>query len=425
MIQRTIVALCVSTVTCLLGLGTEARGTEPKGQNPSAEDPSGFVITFESIPERIRRNNPDLAAVRLKVKEANGWKVQAGRWSNPAIELGLSGSGGFRERTTEVGIVQSVPLTGRLGLETEISNLRTEVASAEIADLERHFVAEAQAALVDVLAIRQQRELRRQQAELSNQFADFVGKVAARGELSPIDAGQARLEAIRLASEVRQLRADEIAATGRLKPLLGMDPFESVNILGELLPAELPSHLIEPERRSGYQAAALEAESASIGVRLERARRFDDIEAGIAVALDRAEDAPEGLESEVSLGFRVSLPLPFWNRNQGGIQVAEARAERKRRELEALAHNIRHEAETARREMVEWNELLLNISSELLPLADKQAADAERAYREGLGDLQAVLRAREQQLQLGASRIDALRNFHHARVRFVAAVAKP
>ena len=75
--------------------------------------------------------------------------------------------------------------------------------------------------------------------------------------------------------------------------------------------------------------------------------------------------------------------------------------------------------------MAEWGGMLREISDNLLPLASKQASDAEQAYREGLGDLQAVLRAREQQLQLGSARIDALSNFHRARVRYDAAVGNP
>jgi cobalt-zinc-cadmium efflux system outer membrane protein len=75
--------------------------------------------------------------------------------------------------------------------------------------------------------------------------------------------------------------------------------------------------------------------------------------------------------------------------------------------------------------MAEWLKMLREITDTLLPLAAEQASQAETAYRDGFTDLQAVLRAREQQLQLASSRIEALRNFHVARVRFEAAIAKP
>lgn len=49
------------------------------------------------------------------------------------------------------------------------------------------------------------------------------------------------------------------------------------------------------------------------------------------------------------------------------------------------------------------------------------ASDSEDAYRKGLGDLQATLRAREQQLDLSNTRIETLKQFHLARVRYEAA----
>ena len=90
-----------------------------------------------------------------------------------------------------------------------------------------------------------------------------------------------------------------------------------------------------------------------------------------------------------------------------------------------MAHNIRHEATAAHKEMLEWHKILSELSGTLLPLATDQANAADSAYREGLGDFQSVLRAREQQLELRSSQVEALRNFHHSRVRFETAIANP
>ena len=384
--------------------------------------PSGLIVTLQTIPERVRRDNPDLAAARLRVREAVGRMTQAGRLPNPELEASTRGNHRFREGSLEIEFSQRFPVTNRLGLERDISAIEVKAAEAEIREVERLLVAQARAALVDVLAFRQQRQLRQQQADVSKQLAEFTSRSASQGELSAVDAGQAKLEAARLAAEIRQLQASEVAAVGKLKPLLGMKITDVLNVSGSLPPAAFPAGSVDPGKRPDYQAAQLEAQAAAQGIELEKARRYDDIEAGIVGGLERTEDAPEGFENEGIIGFRVKLALPFWDKNEGNIQAAEARAERKEKETIALAHNIRHEADAARKEMVEWSEMLREISDTLLPLAGKQASDAERAYREGLGDLQAVLRAREQQLQLGSSRIDALSNFHHARVRYQTAL---
>jgi cobalt-zinc-cadmium efflux system outer membrane protein len=56
----------------------------------------------------------------------------------------------------------------------------------------------------------------------------------------------------------------------------------------------------------------------------------------------------------------------------------------------------------------------------------KQQVEAlEQAYQQGLTDLQSVLRARRQVVELSAARIDALRGYHRARVQLETALALP
>ena len=69
--------------------------------------------------------------------------------------------------------------------------------------------------------------------------------------------------------------------------------------------------------------------------------------------------------------------------------------------------------------------MIAEINDTLLPLADEQSAFAETTYRNGQGEIQSVLRSREKRLQLAAARLDALREFHLARVRHETALGKP
>lgn len=386
---------------------------------------SGLIVTFENIPNRIRRDNPELAAARFRIAEARGHLRQAGRLPNPELGVGLEHNHRFQEGSFEFELSQRFPVTDRLLREKTISALEVRTAEAEVTEVERQLVASARSTLVEVLALRQQRQLRQEQAAVAKALVEFVSKAAEAGELSAIDAGQARLDAARYPAEIRQLTAQEVAALGSLKPLLGMKTNEVLNVTGSLPPATLPDDEIDLARRPDYQARQLAAQAAREGVSLEEARRYEDIEAGLAAGLERSEDAPEGFETEGIVGLRLKVALPFWDKNEGNIEAAKARAERHQHEIKALAHQIRHEADAARREMAEWNKMINEISDSLLPLAAEQAAQSQTAYRDGFADLQTVLRAREQELQLAASQIEALRNFHLARIRFEAAIAKP
>jgi len=385
---------------------------------------AAVVVTLGSVGDRIRAQNPDLSAARLRIQEALGRSTQAGRLENPRIETSVEHNARFREGKIEVGFSQQFPVTGRLRLEKEITLTELKAAEAEVREVERKLAGEAREAVVKLLATRQRRELLGKQAELSKQFADFLTETATRGEGSPIDAGQAKLETASIAMEIRQLDAGEAALTGELKPLLGMKPGEGLEVSGSLPEPVLPGSGVDPSRRPDFQVARLEAQAAAQGVVLEESKRHEDWEGGVFAGVERTEDAPEGYENEAVVGVQLKIPWPMWNRNEGGIQEAQAKQARKEKEAIALGRNIRLEAEATRGEMEQWAEMIREIKDTLLPLADEQSAFAETSFRNGQGEIQSVLRTREKRLQLALARADALREFHLARVRHETATGK-
>ena len=385
----------------------------------------GVVVSLASVGDRVRAQNPDLAAARLRIREALGRMNQSGRLANPEIETEVSHDPRYRERKLEIGFTQRFPLTNRLRLEKDVTLAEYKASEAEVREVERQIIAEAREDVVNVLAIRQRRELLNQQSALSKEFADFLSGVAEKGEGSRLDAGQAKLEAASLVLEMRQLDATEVAAVGTLKPLLGMLPAETLLVSGTLPAPAIPAAGANPARRPDYQAAVLEADAAAKGVALEQAKRYDDVEAGVFAGAEKTEDAPEGYDKEALVGLRFKFPLPLWNKNEGAIQEAQARKERKDKEANALARSIHLEAEAARVEMEQWAKLLEELGGTLIPLAEEQAKAAEDAFRQGQGEIQTVFRNREKRLQLAGARLDALQQFNLARVRHEAAAGKP
>ncbi len=383
------------------------------------------VVTLASVGGRIRAQNPDLAAARLQIQEALGRMNQAGRLTNPELETSLEHNPRFRDGKFEIGFSQRFPVTGRLQLEKDISLTEFKAAEAEVREVERQLTGQAREAVVKILATRQRRALLREQSGVAGEFARFLSEIAAKGESSPLDAGQAKLEAASLAMEMRLLDAGETALVGELKPLLGMRPGDALNVGGTLPEPALPRAAAEPTRRPDFQAAKLGALAAKQGVALEQARRYDDVEGGIFTGAERTEDAPNGYGNEAIVGLRFKVALPFWNKNEGAILAAEAKQQRKEKEAIALSRNIRLEAEAASNEMQQWLKMIAEINDTLLPLADAQASLAETTYRNGQGEIQSVLRSREKRLQLAAARLDALREFHLARVRHETALGKP
>lgn len=380
-------------------------------------------LTLESAPAYAARHNLTLAAARLRIDEARGRLNQAGRLSNPDLELELNRNVRMPEGSVNVSLMQRFPLTARLRLEKNVSRAELAAAEAEVRNAERKLTADVRTAVVKLLGIHAQQALRETQIGNSRELAEFLRRRVEVGEGSLIDASLVDLEAQQLRTETLQHDVDHAALLGDLRPLLGIAP-NDVPVLDGTLPAigGTPGRGVAVSARPDFAAAQRTADAARQSVLLARAQTWQDIGVGFNVMRERSEDAPEGFQHDTFLGLRFSLPLPIWNRNTGRIQEATATAARAEKEVEALALTINAEARAARDTMATLSKLVATLDADLLPKASQIEEQLRVNYSAGQTPLTEVLRARDRRLLIERQRVDALRDYHLARVRYEAAI---
>lgn len=432
MYQKSIYGLALLLI-CNAAGGSErekkSRGIEKPGAVPivaeAALKPLSVTLNLTNMGDAVARLNPDLMAARLRIEEARARVRQAGLLSNPQLSTRFQQEPSFRELGGGVGFSQAFPVTARLRLEKEVTTAEVAVAEAEVGDVERRFTGEARRLAVQFLALQQQKELRSRQLKLARDLADYTDKVAQKGEASPLDAAQVKLEADQFGVEIRQLDIRAQQLIGRLKPLVGLAPDDTLTLDGSLGPAKLPAMTpSDPLRRKDYEAAQLAVIAAGRAVKLEEAKRWGDITAGLFASFSREEDDPIGLEAEHRVGFQISIPLPIWNKNKGAIAEREAREKRLELSVATLANRIRNEVQTAYQTMDTQASLAREIETGLLPGSQRQVENTATAYRNGFVNLLTVLRTRDQYLRLQSAHLDARRDFHLARVRYETALGK-
>jgi cobalt-zinc-cadmium efflux system outer membrane protein len=259
-----------------------------------------------------------------------------------------------------------------------------------------------------------QKALRDKQLANAKELADFATRRAESGEVSGLEAAQFELEANQVAVETLQLEAEKIGVLGELRPLLGLGSEKPFRLIGALASPQPSAPAPSVESRPEYQAAEQNERAAAQGIELEKARRRDDFSAGFFAGAERSEDAPDGLQNDGLIGFRVSIPLPLWNKNEGKIQEASATAARLRQEKEALAVRLTTEAGAARSKMQALAKLVSEIDKSLLPQSAALEEKLRGYYSSGQTSLTEVLRARDKRLQLERTRLEVLRDYHLA-----------
>ena len=381
------------------------------------------TLSVEGAADYALKHNPTLAAARLRIEEARGRLQQSGRLSNPELELDFTRNTIGREGSAGIALMQRLPLTARLRHERAVSRAELAAAESEVRDAGRKLTAEVRTAAVKLLALGGQRELRAKQLGNSRELFGFLRKRVETGEASAVDASQVELESRQIEIENLQLTADEAVLLGDLRPLLGIAGSDRIAITGALpAPRAIPS-AGEVTARPDLLAAQSRAEAARSVVLEQRARRWEDIGAGISYTRDRTLDAPEPIETEQIIGFRFSMALPVWNDNSGRIREAQAAAARAEKEVDATRLGANAEVVAAVSAMSAYGKLISELDGKVLPTATQIVEQLRGSYSTGQTAVTDVLRARTRLLELQRQRLDALRDYHLARIRHASATA--
>lgn len=390
-----------------------------------AVDPRGLdspvVVSDSSLGALIRAHNPSLRAARQLIAEASARLQSAGLRSNPTFEVEFETSVDLEPFLT-AGISRSFQRTNRLAIEKRVSASLVDAARAEVRDVERLLIGEAREQLIEVKFQGGKIDLLKEQKENADKLATFIAEAAARGELSLLEAPTAEIEAQRLSTQIEQAGIQRELAIAKLRPLLGLAPTTSVAVESTLHPVDLPLLQVSvPEGRPDLVAARLRAHSASEKISLAQASGIPDYELGLFAGIGLEEDAPEGRETEGIIGVRFSMPLGTDPKTPGAVREAQAQRARLDLTTAALRKTILAEIRAAHAEMAAWNKLIQRIQSELMPKATKNTSQVRAAYEKGQVPLQDVLRAREQELALRLSALEATKSFHEARARYLTA----
>ena len=289
------------------------------------------VVTFQEFANEVQLRNPELRLYEKEIDAAKGGRRQAGIYENPQMSSQFGGSrvsgGGLSEEGTawSVSVLQTFEYPGRMELRKAIAN--QDVRLAELGLQQFRVALKAQAIVVGFRLLSAQRK-----AEAGQDVAERLqelSEVMVRRD----PAGVAPLIELQIVkSAVVVFRKKSIEASEELQSahfeanlLRGKPLATPLKITSESIalprPPSIPVLLEAAQKNSfGIQMRQVELKQQDLSVKLRRNERWPEISVGPFVS--QQDDAG----SETIAGIGLSLPLPFWNRNAGNIEMAQSRA---------------------------------------------------------------------------------------------------
>ncbi|MCZ6864461.1 MAG: TolC family protein [Candidatus Dadabacteria bacterium] len=392
------------------------------GINTRAEEPIQTLTIDQAVDIAIRENR-DLIAARIQIEEARGRLKQAGLYPNPELESDFGIDTIFAndgERSFSIGINQPIPLSGRIGAQKKVASVDIKRTHADLTNIQRILARDVRLSFIELLTIEKQLKLQETLINLNSELLKGIDMGIKEGLASQQDLNAVAIALQQARQEKEVLIAQRKSNILKINNLLGKQPTFNFIPQGELAYEavnDLNNYNIETAfaQRPDLKFAKLDVELAEADLKLAKALRFEDIKAGVFYGNDRLVlDSPVGrlTDSDQLIGFKVTVPLPIFDRKQGLVAEAQAREKRAEENVEALKLTISQEVSDALNRVTTLSDLLETYQTGILKTAEDNVILVEDGFKQGLVAIVDVIQSRQQFAALTSSYINTVRDYY-------------
>jgi cobalt-zinc-cadmium efflux system outer membrane protein len=385
------------------------------------------AITVEQAVSTALERNARILAQRAEVDGARARARGASRLvrANPELEAAYGPRRSPGDETTtdfEVSLSQELELFGQRAARSDASAALLSAAEGRLQAARVEVAAEVRTAFARALAAEERLGIADESLALAREELSAAEERLRSGATSRLEVNAARAALGRAARERAETVHRRAAARAALVVLTGVEPVESVELVGALAAAvpagETLDQLTERGlgRRSDIAAARREVEAARAEGRLAARSAFPNPRVGASYA----QEGDPGGNARIVQGT-LAFDLPLFARNQEERGVAAARERQAEIALAALTRAARAEiaqavarldaaADAARA----WTGGPLEAVTENMKLVDE-------AYRAGKVDFFQLLLIRRETLEARNGYVDALEELHAAKAELLRA----
>jgi outer membrane protein, heavy metal efflux system len=382
-------------------------------------------LTLDSAIQIALLDNRALQAVYAQLGIAQADVVQAGLLQNPILSADVrfptaqgAAIGAAAGLVQEFISMLQIPLRKRVA--AAAFDEATLTASAAVIDL----VTAVKRTFYRLEGAEQLLELRRTVVDATALSADVARRQHDAGNVTDLDlaneralAEQARADLARVETEVAEDREELSALMG----LWGADAtrWRISSRLPELPPDDVAPDTLEGialSQRLDLAAARQRIRTVLLERELSRAFRWLP-SAALGVAAER--EVEDGVWS---IGPSVELTVPIFDQGQAALARRTAELGQRENEHAAMEVTVRSQVRRARTRMDQARRLAEHYRTVLLPLRSKIIQQTQLEYNAMLAGVFQLLLAKRDEIDAGASYIEALRDYWLARTELESAV---
>ena len=381
----------------------------------AVEEPQGELALREALALALERN-PELAAFSQEIRAAEAAVIQADVLPNPKLDVIGDNLGNTRkkdegDRSTSLLIGQLVELGGKRAARVRLAETGRDLAGWDYEAKRLEIFARVRQTFVEVLTAQGRTGLADESVRLAQAVADGVAKRVQAGKVSPVEETKARLTVSAALIEREQARRELAAARNRLAALWANPAPRFGRAAGDLERAPpLPAfETLAARIRDNPELArwATEIQRRQAGVEAERAKAVPDIT--VSGGISRFS-----VYNDNAYLVGISIPIPVFDQNRGGILEANRRLDKAADEQRAVESRLATElSDTYQRAAAVANEIE-TLRTDLLPGSQRAFDAATQGYQLGKFGFLDVLDAQRTLFQSRAQYLRALADYQLA-----------
>jgi cobalt-zinc-cadmium efflux system outer membrane protein len=415
---------CASEETIIEPPSESTLGEKNYGQSPALNkdvNPRDTVsnitisdtLTFSDALSKALLENPRLESFGWQVRVREAERLQAAIPPNPKLEAEIENFGGtgpfegYDAREVTIRLAQKVLLGADRMKAKRVAAMNRELAGWDYETQRLEVLTGVTQAFISAVEAQQQWHQQQELLQVAENLYKTVSAQVEAGKVSKLQQTKARVELSRAEIDLKNARNRFEAARSNLASFWGSEEPEFQALAGTLsTPDSVPSYQTVAsyiDRNPDVARWAAEIQQREATLSLERAKGIPDIK--ISGGYKRAED----LNADAAI-VGVSIPLPFFDRNQGNIKAAKYELNRVETRQEAAVTEAYRALQQSYNTLEASYHEVQQLQEQVLPGAETAFEAAQTGYRQGKFGYLEVL--------------DAQRTLFSSRTRYIQALAE-
>lgn len=365
------------------------------------------------------KQNLDLLIARYGIESSKGQQITARLFPNPVAQIGSVASFTQGNTLSKTGaltmqVQQLFELAGKRGYRIESAGFGVQSVEADFEDAVRQLGFTIKDVYYRVVVAQRRLALAEENRDRFARILDVNTIRFKKGYIAEVDLIRIRLQMVDFQSQVIESIQEGETARAELRQLLRLSPASTLALTTEMDYRRVDPDMgklrsvaleIRPDIKS--RRAALSQREADL--KLAKAFRVPDVTIGAGYAVQGSR-GPDNQQMGI---LNLGIPLPLFNRNQGGIVQAEVGVQSAQAALDRTVNQVENQVDVAYQNLLQSRRLVEAYLAGVLEDARSTFTIVERAYERGGATILDLLDAARTSRTIQQNFIEALFSYQH------------